>query len=118
MYNILVLEHEDNGADKKVYGATHVLRKMPDGKIKKIKDGWEHPTNTNKVTLYFPPATLKYSREFFRELRKSGVKSISLSPSDYDQAYYEVMIMSDSVTLPAINYNNYFSVFGVRVECE
>jgi len=119
-YKVLVLEHEDDGADKKVYGATHVLRKMPDGKIKKIKDRWEYPTNKNKVTLYFPSTSPhKYSKEFFHNLSRSGVKSITLSPIDYEQALYEIRLECDaSYNYGDISYGSYFSVFGVRVERE
>ena len=123
MYNILILEHNETVPDKKLWACDHALQKMPDGKMKKIKDRWEYPTNTNKVTLYFPTATVtpKYSKEFFKDLANKGVKSIAVSEEDFYTLTREMNLNScdGGSWLQRETFDiKVLSVFGVRVEIQ
>ena len=119
-YKVLVLEDGEMDSDRKVCTSSHAFQKQSDGSIKTIKDRWEHPTNKNKVTIYLPQSSsLKYSKEFFRNLSRNGIKSITLSAIDYEQALYDIHLACGEVyTNRDIFYDSHFSVFGVRVERE
>ena len=118
-YKVLILENGDSEVNRKVWTNSHVLIKRTDGSIEKIKDRWEYPTNSNKVTLYFPNTkSPKYSKEFFKDLSNKGIKSISLSEEDF----YDLMMDMNANScdggswLPRETFDiQSFSVYGVKV---